>query len=202
MSNQANQDYPQPSPEQGPNEQTATTPTAGADAAQTTMSILEAAMLHRESVRQSFEEQKATLNKIIKEQKISATQPLGNLRSSMLTTGLAAQRAVPSPEVTPAQETVAQETVAQEDSPRQQSIAEQQPILPQPPLVAPDPTWAATEKLVTSLYKFIVMQLDTSKQAEVAEEAAVMQQFVDGLKLFIAQEVHAQLHAQLQAMNE
>jgi hypothetical protein len=39
------------------------------------------------------------------------------------------------------------------------------------------------------------MQLDANKRPDVAEEAAAMQQFVDGLKLFIAEEVHNQLQA-------
>jgi hypothetical protein len=39
------------------------------------------------------------------------------------------------------------------------------------------------------------MQLDPNKRPAVAEEAAAMQQFVDGLKLFIAEEVHNQLQA-------
>ena len=185
MATQPNGNHPQP-PAQGA-ERTAP-PVAGA--VQTTMSILEAAKLHRESVRQSLEEQKATLNKIIQEQKISSTRPFNNMRSSMAAAGIAAPQVVPSPTVPQNQETIAPGI-----TPSQQSLTSQQPILLQPPPIAPDHVWTTTERLVAPFYKLLVMQLDANKRSDVAEEAAAMQQFVDNLKLFIAEEVHNQLQA-------
>ena len=184
MANQPNGN-PQQSPAQGA--ERAASPVSAA--LQTTVSILEAAKSHRESVRQSLEEQRAALDKIIQEQKISSTRPFNNMRSSMATAGKAAPR-VPSP--TPAQN---QEAIMPGTSPSQQSLTSQQPNPPQPPPIAPDHVWTTTEKLVAPFYKLLVMQLDPNKRPAVAEEAAAMQQFVDGLKLFIAEEVHNQLQA-------
>jgi hypothetical protein len=186
MANQPNGDHPQQSPVQGADR--IASPVAGA--VQTTMSILEAAKSHRESVRQSLEEQKATLNKIIQEQKISSTQPFNSMRSNLATAGIAAPRVAPS--LTSPQN---QETITPGASTSQQSLTSQQPNPPQPPAIAPDHVWTTTEKLVAPFYKLLVMQLDPNKRPDVAEEAAAMQQFVSSLKLFIAEEVHNQLQA-------
>jgi hypothetical protein len=186
MANQPNSNHLQPSPTQGA-EGTAP-PVLGA--VQTTISILEAAKLHRESVRQSLEEQKASLNKIIQEQKISSTRPFNNMRTSMATAGIAAPSVVPLPMVPQNQETITPGA-----PPSQQSLTSQQPIPPQPPPIAPDHVWTTTEKLVAPFYKLLVMQLDANKRPDVAEEAVAMQQFVDSLKQFIAEEVHSQLQA-------
>lgn len=186
MANQPNGNHPQPSPARVA-ERTAP-PVAGA--VQTTMSILEAAKLHRESVRQSLEEQRATLDKIIQEQKISSTRPFNNMRSSMTSAGIAAPRVILSP--TDPQN---QETITPGAPPSQQSLTSQQPILSQSLPIAPDHVWTTTEKLVAPFYKLLVMQLEVNKRPDVAEEAAAMQQFVDSLKLFVAEEVQSQLQA-------
>jgi hypothetical protein len=186
MANQPNGNHPQPPPAQGA--ELTTSPVA--DAVQTTMSILEAAKLHRDSVRQSLEEQRAALDKIIQEQKISSTRPFNNMRSSMATAGIAAPRVVASPTIPQNQEAIMPGT------PRsQQSLTSQPPISPQPSPIAPDHVWTTTEKLVAPFYKLLIMQLDANKRPDVAEEAATMQQFVEGLKLFIAEEVYNQLQA-------
>ncbi len=186
MANQPNGNHLQPPPAPGAERTTPPVPSA----VQTTMSILEAAKLHRESVRQSLEEQKASLNKIIQEQKISSTRPFNNMRTSMATAGIAAPPVVPLPTIPQNQETITPGA-----PPGQQTLTSQQPIPPQPPPIAPDHVWTTTEKLVAPFYKLLVMQLDANKRPDVAEEAVAMQQFVDSLKLFIAEEVHNQLQA-------
>lgn len=185
----------EPAPQQAAPQQPETVVDQRANAVQTTMSILESAALHRESVKKSFETQRAELNQLIEEQKISGQSPMSVLRSSMTPSGIAGL-SVPQPGQSPpltVQNPGANQPPAATQPTLKQAADIVKPIEQQAQPV--DPAAAALEKLMTALYQLLVMQLDPNNRPDVAVEAAAMQQFVEGLGSFVIFEVQRQLQA-------
>lgn len=142
-----------------------------------TVQILQAAMQHRESIRRSFESQRATLAEAIAAQREAVTQAVANTRQStdtldtfLQTVKEAIPVAVPEPGVTPKPA----EPVIQTDAAAV--------------VVASTPT----EKLVAALNMLMTPGTTAAKTAA-AQHAVATQQFLDAIKAMIAEEVSRQV---------
>ncbi|MCK9636487.1 MAG: hypothetical protein M0R41_09435 [Methylobacter tundripaludum] len=140
-----------------------------------TVQILQAAMQHRESIRRSFESQRATLAEAIAAQREAVTQAVANTRQStdtldtfLQTVKEAIPVAIPEPGVTskPA------DPVTQADA----------------AVVASTPT----EKLVAAL-SMLTASGSTAVKTAAAQHAVATQQFLDAIKDMITEEVSRRL---------
>lgn len=140
-----------------------------------TVQILQAAMQHRESIRRSFESQRATLAEAIAAQREAVTQAVANTRQNTTTLDTflqSVQEAVPASIPEPGFTVKPNEPVTQADG----------------GLVTSTPT----EKLVAAL-NMLTTPGTTAAKTAAAQHAVATQQFLDAIKGMIAEEVSRQV---------
>lgn len=140
-----------------------------------TVQILQAAMQHRESIRRSFESQRATLAEAIAAQREAVTQAVANTRQSTDTLDTFLQTVK---EAIPAAVPESGSTVKSDASVPQAAVT----------LVTSTPT----EKLVAAL-NMLTTSGSTAAKTAAAQHAVATQQFLDAIKGMITEEVSRQL---------
>ncbi len=141
-----------------------------------TVQILQAAMAHRDSIRRSFESQRATLAEAIAAQKQAVTQAVANTRQSA---GVRENQGLSAQEVALAQEIEASMAADIQDT----ATDTQEFRIPHGS--------TPTEKLIVAL-SLLTTPGSVAAKSAAAQRAMATQQFLDALKVLIAEEVARQ----------